>query len=517
MVWHIFRKDFRMLWPVAALAAGLQAGLFLYEIIKEPFSYALSAINEESWIGNAVLIGAAALAVLAVQQDPLPGVEADWLVRPIRRSRLLLAKLLFLGLTLHLPMFLLDMLACHLAGGDLGPSLAAAASRNMLFFCVITLPLLAAAAITKNIAAFVGLVILYQLGLNAIQTLSGLPWIFPNENWVGASWITTIAKYIVMMLGAAIVLALQYFSRKTTISRIALPLLLLSGALLPALPWQAAFGVQQMLSPAPAAAGSISMSFAPNSPRVQRNPKSGDMLDDAVQIFVPIQIAGLAADRRLFVDRQTVTALTEGGRKQVSGMVSGGTTAVNADGEAINGFYPLIDPAARTYAPLGMTRKDLAALDESGATVIVDYALTLSEKEGEEATLNPTQEFLAVPGWGRCRTPALQGIGIALTVQCLSVGERQGLSVLSAYSPDGERAFAVGSTSFYTPVFAALLPDAVLRNQEILLSRRGRIFTQIPPDTRFVFTHYRPLAHFRYRLVIHDVKLADWVMLPSAE
>ena len=100
MVWHIFTKDLKILWPLATTAAVLQALLGLLLFRSQPYSSNdLEALAALITLGLAISL--TLLIVLAVQQDAVPSVSQDWLVRPIRRRDLLLAKLLVVLLLIH--------------------------------------------------------------------------------------------------------------------------------------------------------------------------------------------------------------------------------------------------------------------------------------------------------------------------------------------------------------------------------------------------------------------------------
>jgi hypothetical protein len=57
-----------------------------------------------SFLGGAFCIAA------VVQLDAIPGVRQDWLVRPLERRNLLLAKLLFVVLAVLLPILATDLI-----------------------------------------------------------------------------------------------------------------------------------------------------------------------------------------------------------------------------------------------------------------------------------------------------------------------------------------------------------------------------------------------------------------------
>ena len=131
MIWHICKKDMKLLWPFVLGAAGIQftsAGM-RYAMDHIRVSEALLDISNLLQLG-ALLVSALLIATV-VHQDAIPGVRQDWLVRPISRRDLLLAKLLFVLLLVHGPILLTDTMEGLLNGFPIGQSLTAAVSRSL--------------------------------------------------------------------------------------------------------------------------------------------------------------------------------------------------------------------------------------------------------------------------------------------------------------------------------------------------------------------------------------------------
>src|SRR3989442_14847083 len=91
MVRHIVEKDWRLLWPLVAALAVVQC---LIAFARFSVGHFLSGFPGTP-ASLLVLLAAAIVIALVVHQDPIPGVRQDWLVRPIARRDLFLAKLLF--------------------------------------------------------------------------------------------------------------------------------------------------------------------------------------------------------------------------------------------------------------------------------------------------------------------------------------------------------------------------------------------------------------------------------------
>src|SRR2546429_8439391 len=101
MIWHICKKDLKLLWPFVLGAAGIQvtsAGL-CYAMDHIRVTEALLNISNLLQLG--ALLASALLIATVVHLDAIPGVRQDWLVRPLSRRDLLLAKVLFVLLLVH--------------------------------------------------------------------------------------------------------------------------------------------------------------------------------------------------------------------------------------------------------------------------------------------------------------------------------------------------------------------------------------------------------------------------------
>ncbi|HEY6456748.1 MAG TPA: hypothetical protein VIY90_15850, partial [Steroidobacteraceae bacterium] len=105
-----------------------------------------------------VMLCIAVITVTAVQQDNLVGDRHDWLLRPIQSHSVLAAKLLFVGLVVHAPLLLIDVLEISLSGLPVRQSLIAALSHQLVLFFIITTPALMVGATTRNVVGALGFI-----------------------------------------------------------------------------------------------------------------------------------------------------------------------------------------------------------------------------------------------------------------------------------------------------------------------------------------------------------------------
>jgi hypothetical protein len=110
MIWHIFKKDWKLLWPlVLAVAIGNVANAALWMELG-PFNEPRELVLVGVFLQLGVWLAGAFLIITVVHQDAIPGDRQDWLTRPIKPHHLLLAKLLFLLLAVQGPLVLANLI-----------------------------------------------------------------------------------------------------------------------------------------------------------------------------------------------------------------------------------------------------------------------------------------------------------------------------------------------------------------------------------------------------------------------
>ena len=251
MIWHIFKKDLRLLRRLVIAVAAidwLNAGLLIY---GGPFGRE-SAV-EFAFISNGVLpaislLGLAFLAIAVVQQDRFPGTTQDWLTRPVPHNQLVLAKLSFVALLGLGPIFVADVLmgfAAHLHAIDVA---AASLTRAFVLGGVICLPALLVGSVTRSLANAVMFILAVVVGLIVELLVVAQVQALPGTATTGYGWAIVALLIAANVVAAAVLLPLQFHWRDTNRVR-----WLLGGYLcaLPAaafLPWSFAFGLQQAVS-----------------------------------------------------------------------------------------------------------------------------------------------------------------------------------------------------------------------------------------------------------------------------
>ena len=322
MIAHIVRKDWRLLWPLVLIVGGLQAVLGLMEFRALPFgeNHGSQAVSALVTIG--LIIAMSLLIIQLIHQDVIPGENQDWLVRPIRRSDLLLAKLLGIALYIHGPIIVVSLLQCLAHGFPLAQSLHSVFISNIAIALVCSLPLAAVASLTRTVTETLVTLLVVALGLLVLQFL--LPVIsypvthhfkleYPTGD-SGVAWVWRFPAQLCLLASLLGVLCLQYFKRDTRRSR----WLFIAGFLLliflPALPWSPAFRLQEQLSGGSMAADSVILTQAeaadakalpPASAFLTKEDKDKEQKDTAL-ISIALSLASLPKDAIAHTDRVTV-------------------------------------------------------------------------------------------------------------------------------------------------------------------------------------------------------------------
>src|SRR6185295_9467793 len=249
MIWHIFKKDLRQLLPLVAVVT-------IAQVANTALWFALGHFNEPRGLvvvaevfSVGIFVAIAALITAAAQLEVMPGVSQDWLVRPIRRSDLLGAKLLFVWVVVHVPMLLADLAHGTAAGFALRESLTAALSRTAEILLFFSLPVLAIAAVTRTVVQVAALVVAIWLTVT-VAIIAGVVargGAAPPFAATGLQWMTPAFWSVLAFAGAAVILPMQYFRRATARARGVVVAAVVLAPMLSFATWASAFSVQRTL------------------------------------------------------------------------------------------------------------------------------------------------------------------------------------------------------------------------------------------------------------------------------
>jgi hypothetical protein len=428
MVRHILKKDWRLLWPLVALVTAIQAGLEWAVFRSGFFGDDAGAGELLRPLGIAWFAGIAALVIAVAHEDPIPGVEQDWLIRPLSRTDLVLAKALFLLLTISVPMLVINVAHALVMGFPLGLACGALLCKALWLFVCLIVPLLALAATTRNMTelAIMGsaLVVVYAVSLGLGTIALGIDRCPTCDT--GLAWLQHTAAHAGIFAGALLILFLQFYRRRTELSR-QLALLGAVALVFVQFPWNAAFGLQKWLDRARDPQSAVSLEVVAErgtsliagrdrptgSREATRALLHGDMDEAArylrtrvreerasVVIDVPVRITGISGDQLLLIDRSELRVLASAGR-----VLYRRTHAAEPLATLMPATRAATTDSDLTTLKWGLPESVYQAAQARAATLQMAYSLTLLGVDARHqlAALNGT---MRTPETGLCITKA---------------------------------------------------------------------------------------------------------------
>lgn len=524
MIWHIFRKDARLLWPMAVLVAALRG---CAAIPRHLMDHGMASAQLEilsDLLSALVLLGVTVLAVVVMHQDPVPGTRQDWLIRPIRRRDLILAKVLFVLLLVQLPLWIADVGIMLADGFGLPAAAIAAAARNLQIFCEFALPSMMIGVITRTfVEAFVVWTIGAVLYMGFFQVLlSMLLGIKGTVMESGAAWMFAAAFEVLSILGAGVILTLQFYERRTALARW---LVGLGGALVISvawMPWHLAFSMQTALSPEPAAARPIVLTFDSKASRFRLPPGAAPAVTSALHL--PLSFSNLPGDSSVLMDRADVRITGLDGTTLFEGKTS---ISVDGRGSWFDAHFEVRtargdDPVHSLYQSIYLPEDVFARLKDRPVRLAIDYSLTLYGPSGN-FSLPALGAPESLPGLGLCGT-GIDAEGDDLTVGCRNTARQP--TCVTVYLEEQATGLRNPEAHYcypdYTPAsIGRFYPDAIYRTAgEIrFLDRSGTV--RYPVDgsklatARLVITTFEPRDHFTRHVDTPVVHLEDLTGLPA--
>jgi len=319
MIWHLVRKDLRLLWLFAAGVAAVN--LLNAALLMSGGAFARASGNEAGQV-NVVsnvalpaigLLGLVLLVISVIQLDRLPGSSQDWLTRPIPRGTLFTAKLVFVVVAGLLPIFVGDLAMGLAAHFDVSAVLVASVSRSVALLWLICVPAALVAVVTATLSEalvfIVGLVVILIAELVTVIELK----LFEPGGPAGYGWIAiwTIGLVNVGLL----VLAIPAQLRWRTNNRLRWILLVVFSLepLIGVMPLSVATRIQYAVGPG--ARVPVSVEADRSRPLAFRNPAK-EVRGQGISITtltVPVAILGAQETDRVFVDRAVLRLVSPAG------------------------------------------------------------------------------------------------------------------------------------------------------------------------------------------------------------
>jgi hypothetical protein len=516
MVWQIFTKDLRLLWPLAAASTALQVllGLLLYR--SEPYALSQELSGLAALITLLLAISMILLIVLAVQQDAIPGVSQDWLVRPIKRRDLLLAKVLFVVVLLHGPMIAINLFQGLAEGYAFGQTMRATVLCSITAALVFSLPVMAIAALTKSLteavigslAAFLGLMLARVVLLGILFPFTHTFQFDHSAEGTGVAWVWQSLSHAVLLLVTVAVLIMQYARRSTFRSRAVFIGGLLLFMLTPGLPWRPAFAIQRWLSANPGADQSVAIGFertaaaepGPVDPQLitqDSQKESGESPGkNLAQVLLPLRFSGLAAGLVLHADRTAIRLIGANGDIVYRGI--GRVLDLRAAGRDGQGRF-----RQTLHIPSAVYRQ----VADQPMRLELDYSLTLLRPHALPplAALDGNGRL---PEVGHCASK-IDRAGAAIEVSCRTAGELP--PCISLVLERADSAAGMPEKFVCAPNYAPSLlrfPVDAIDHFETKLPFPA---DQAPlHDARMVINVFEAEDHFSRRIVVPQFRLKDW-------
>lgn len=519
MVWHIFKKDWKLLWSFVIAVASLhwiaavitfKLGLFSEDAMLAMLSHFVPIL---AFFGSMFLIAA------IVHLEAIPGVRQDWLTRPIPRGRLLMEKLLFVVIMVEGPIFISSITLGLVNGFSMRLSLVSATAYCVFLFFFLILPIFSFASVTSNMTEAFIFACGCTFTIGAFLTLADYMDASAHGTLVsvthsGIGWIGEVFRFALVAIAACVILGFQYFRRKTAIARflvIAFGLLLLVSDFLP---WRPVFAIEERLSPNPGAGARTEVTF--DQARGRFKSPSGLLASavngrhsggqDNADVFLPLRIDGVRNDAILLVDRVEVHLIGPDGRVVYHG------TGENFE-VAREGPKPLEAPV---YQQIPIPMSIYISAKDQAVQARVDYSLTLFGlgRSYSQPALDGDERM---PGWGWCKTK-MNEAGTAVELRCMEPGKGPicGTAFLENASSGAQNPPRSSCGSEYRPFGDRPLPDNFARFGTNLPFRDPSGLAKFPvdgaqlPQSHVVIRMYEPEEHFTRSLVIPQVKLKDW-------
>jgi hypothetical protein len=291
--------------------------------------------------------------------------------------------------------------------------------------------------------------LIFALSLSLSALFLGADWC-PTCH-TGMSWLQHLLQHAGVLLGAGVMIGLQYYRRRTTLARA----LAAAGALMLVfvqLSWNAAFVIEQWLTRKGADAAAVVLELGQEPSALEGTSGGADArqasrllmrgrvdqafdylrrrarLDNApVTLDVPVRTMGVGADELLLVDRSLIQVFDGDGRLLHRAAFAGASAQLLA-------AYPGDAAAAdSTYETLEIPGKTYGQAAASGGHLQVDYYLTLAKISAQHRIAALDGELRAAD-IGLCATALDRN---AVYVRCKSAWQSPFCYSATLYDPQG--------------------------------------------------------------------------------
>jgi hypothetical protein len=527
MIWHIFRKDLRLLWPYVA-------GLVVLHLVDATMVVRLGIFDEPETLHLArplfgILIDAvtALTIVLAVHQEAPAGTRHDWLARPMPPLAVLAAKLLFVVLAIRGPQFLIALALGASHGLSAGEVVGGALAQFVLGVPTDLTMLIVASLTGTLLEAIIGLVLVWGIGragllMGLSRGLDGMTMVY---------WVMTLFELGIVLVGAAILLPLQYLRRKTWVLRGVFAAGVLAVALLPLLPVEAGHAVQQAFWADEGAAGEVTIAFDPALGRLGTPHPPSSRYPEPF-FYLPVHVSGLPRDSMLITQHLAYTLTDRQGNVVYQGpryQPFAQLTNMSGDASLQLRLKPEDRGEVRLHQSFGLPNDFLDRFRDVPVRLHVTYDLILLQR-GETFSFPAIGGYGVLPQLGTCASRRVLTYDNQVGIWCFAnsstaadcfidtIARRDNPAIANETS---DECYAV---ALQEPLLFRLARGSEPGRQKVVYGftpycrHLGKCELPITLDqaaeAQFVLTSYKPVAFFRREMETPFIKPSEWGMKP---
>ncbi len=522
MVMHIFRKDLRLLWPFVA-GAGLLQLVRLVIGLGLGIAPEMGSTGHYGYWGIACALASQLVIVLAVQQESLVGTRQDWLVRPVVRAQVLLAKLLFVVVAVQAPVFVFDLVLALNHGAPAMTAVTAALFNGLEQIVTIDLIAFVTAAVTENLQqAIIFLLAIFIVKISAPELSRLLPEEFYSYRRPAIAWVPAMIMGLVTLSAACMIAPLQYFRRKTAVSRALWVAAIALLAVINFLPWDTAFAVDSLLLPSDGPASAISIAYGTG---IGRKISPRPVPPDDSTIYLPVHIANLPAHSIVRIGNYRLSISDNNGQVIYRADMAnyfpmwervGPRPTVPDQMFGMAAQNPQNHPLALDfYQSAVLPRQFLQLWKNRQVRLNVVYSIGLFQRGGVK-TIPAAEGSQYLPGYGQCASPPHEFLGRPqFGVWCYAAAQAPHCQTDSVENQAGQRN-PEESWCFpdFTPSWAKLTAPLEPGRQVVWYSyfdnsENFPVKSDQAGQSRFVLTAYEPEAYFTREYHSPEIRLAN--------
>jgi hypothetical protein len=383
----IFRKDVRQLWPRIAVLLVFLAGYGYLDAAHR-------LMHPAPVPALVVLLAVWYLIAGAIHAERPAGDRQYWITRPIPWGTVLAAKAAFIAAFFHLPLLAVQMISLAANGVSPLPHVPGLIGGQIWFGALAVIPVVALAAVTEGIVAFILSGLAGVAGCFFVATwLTGRVYEY-QSGWGPVEWVQSVLGTALLLVPLAGMLVIEYRARRTWAARIWLAGAVLFSIVFEGFPlWHPAFaagvqatGVRMLLDPArkPMGAGSLKMEAADG--------------ERAVAVAIPVRLEGVPAGMEAHPERTRVQIGSwESGWRSPGGLIpygAGQWLVMNIDRDVFDRAkaapvrliarvaMTLLSPAAVTQLPIGARLRPVDGAGLCSATPAGRFTVSYAQRSG---------------------------------------------------------------------------------------------------------------------------------------